>query len=154
MLNADGVVVGNTRSSIGGLDLNRHYLNPDLKEAPEIRSIKNVIRQTLINRKIFMYCDFHSHSRAKNIFIYGCSNNYSREDIMKERIFPMLMHQNCDSFNFDNCKFDVHPSKESTGRVCIRKQFNIINSYTLECGVSGPTRGKYSSYHFNIQLYK
>lgn len=44
MLNADGVIVGNTRCSIGGLDLNRHYLNPDLKDAPEIRAIKNVIR--------------------------------------------------------------------------------------------------------------
>jgi hypothetical protein len=39
-----------------------------------------------------MYCDIHGHSTAKNIFLYGCTNNESPDEIMKERIFPIILH--------------------------------------------------------------
>lgn len=32
-----------------------------------------MIRKTLECRKIEIYCDFHGHSRQKDIFMYGCS---------------------------------------------------------------------------------
>lgn len=31
------------------------------------------------------------------------------------------------------------------------KEFNLINSFTLECSFFGPTRGQYKDCHFNIQ---
>jgi hypothetical protein len=71
---------------------------------------------------------------------------------MKERIFPLIYHKNCESFNFDSCKFDVQSSKESTARISIWKELNIINSFTLECSVSGPSRGKYKGYHFTVPI--
>jgi hypothetical protein len=45
---------------------------------PECSAIKEMIRKTLECRKIEMYCDFHGHSRQKDLFIYGCSN-YSNQ---------------------------------------------------------------------------
>ena len=71
---------------------------------------------------------------------------------MKERIFPLIYHKNCESFNFDNCKFDVQSSKESTARISVWKEMNIINSFTLECSISGPSRGQYKGFHFTVPI--
>lgn len=50
-----------------------------------------MMRKTLESRDIFLYCDFHGHSRAKNSFMYGCNNNNGPKDKrLKERIFPLL----------------------------------------------------------------
>lgn len=72
MLNPDGVVVGNYRCSLSGHDLNRQYINPSAKLFPEPFAIKQMMRKTLECRKIELYCDFHGHSRQKDIFMYGC----------------------------------------------------------------------------------
>jgi hypothetical protein len=32
------------------------------------------------------------------------------------------------------------------------KEFNLINSYTLECSFCGPSRGVYNGCHFNMSL--
>jgi len=42
MLNPDGVIVGNYRCSLSGLDLNRQWVNPSTKTAPENYSTKMV----------------------------------------------------------------------------------------------------------------
>ena len=42
MLNPDGVIVGNYRCSLSGLDLNRQYISPNIKTTPEIHAIKEV----------------------------------------------------------------------------------------------------------------
>jgi len=73
MLNPDGVIVGNYRVSLGGYDLNRQWLNPSMRNSPEIYCMKEMMRKTLECRKIDLFTDIHGHSRAKNLFIYGCS---------------------------------------------------------------------------------
>lgn len=42
MLNIDGVVIGNTRTNMAGLDLNRQYRDPE-GLCPEILALKNEI---------------------------------------------------------------------------------------------------------------
>jgi len=42
MLNPDGVIIGNYRCSLSGLDLNRQYLTPTNKTTPEIFAVKEV----------------------------------------------------------------------------------------------------------------
>ena len=73
---------------------------------------------------------------------------------MKERIFPLLFHKETDYFNYDDCKFDMSTEKEGTGRIAVRKQFGILNSYTLETSVCGTNRGEYAGCHFTIPLLK
>ena len=75
MLNPDGVIVGNYRCSLAGLDLNRQYINPSIKAAPEIASMKEMVRKTLECRDIHLYVDIHGHSRHKNLFMYGCQHS-------------------------------------------------------------------------------
>jgi cytosolic carboxypeptidase protein 2/3 len=42
MINPDGVIVGNYRCSLAGLDLNRQYIMPNQKITPEIWAVKDV----------------------------------------------------------------------------------------------------------------
>jgi cytosolic carboxypeptidase protein 2/3 len=105
MLNPDGVIIGNYRTSLSGLDLNRQWIAPSMKQCPENTSTKMMMRKTLESRDILFYCDIHGHSRCKNLFMYGCSNQ--RADRLKERIFPILFDKNTDLFYFDNCNFAI-----------------------------------------------
>lgn len=41
MINVDGVIIGNYRTSMAGNDLNRRYVDPDFRLHPEICAIKN-----------------------------------------------------------------------------------------------------------------
>ena len=52
MLNPDGVIVGNYRCSLTGLDLNRQWANPSVKAAPEIAAMKEMVKKTLDCREI------------------------------------------------------------------------------------------------------
>lgn len=152
MVNIDGVIVGNTRTSINGFDMNRQWraLNGNL--CPQISALKSHIEHTQTNRKIAMYVDFHMHSRQKNSFFYGCHNDYDEENIMKERIFPLIFSNLAQNFHFDYCKFDVAPEKDNTGRVTIQKQFGIINSFTFETSICGPNAGNQKDQHFSIAM--
>lgn len=86
MLNPDGVIVGNYRCSLAGYDLNRQWVAPSARFFGECYAVKQMMRKTLESRDIFMYCDFHGHSRCKNLFIFGCKNE--NENRNKEKIFP------------------------------------------------------------------
>lgn len=63
MLNPDGVIVGNYRSSLGGHDLNRQWQTPSMRASPEIFCMKEMIKKTLECRKIDLFVDIHGHSR-------------------------------------------------------------------------------------------
>lgn len=43
MLNIDGVINGNYRCNLGGVDLNRQWINPQKSLHPTIFALKNVL---------------------------------------------------------------------------------------------------------------
>jgi murein tripeptide amidase MpaA len=43
IMNPDGVVIGNSRSSLAGVDLNRRWSNPSATIHPEVYFLKNYI---------------------------------------------------------------------------------------------------------------
>ena len=63
MLNPDGVGLGNYRSSMAGLDLNRQWRYPDRRLTPAIFYFKRVLRRHK-DQTVF-FCDLHGHSRKK-----------------------------------------------------------------------------------------
>ena len=131
MLNPDGVIVGNYRCSLAGLDLNRQWANPSIKAAPEIASMKEMVRKTLECRDIHLFVDIHGHSRAKNLFMYGCQQSagiggkqlhlLDKKGILahKEKVLPVLQARSMDYFSFDGSSFAVQKCKETTGRVSV-----------------------------------
>ncbi|KAJ8609708.1 hypothetical protein CTAYLR_008434 [Chrysophaeum taylorii] len=74
MLNPDGVINGNYRSSLAGEDLNRKYASPSASLQPTVFAVKQLLRSTHEARGVLLYVDIHGHSRMKNFFFYGCAD--------------------------------------------------------------------------------
>ncbi|XP_078070577.1 cytosolic carboxypeptidase 1 isoform X2 [Mustelus asterias] len=74
MLNPDGVINGSHRCSLSGEDLNRQWLTPNLELHPTIYHTKGLLQYLAsIQHTPLVFCDYHGHSRKKNVFMYGCS---------------------------------------------------------------------------------
>ncbi|XP_037882975.1 cytosolic carboxypeptidase Nna1 isoform X2 [Glossina fuscipes] len=154
MLNPDGVIVGNTRNSLTGKDLNRQYRTVIRETYPSIWYTKALIKRLIDECGVSMYCDMHAHSRTHNIFVYGCENKRNAEKKLSEQVFPLMMHKNvADKFSFENCKFKVQRSKEGTGRIVVW-MLGITNSYTLEASFGGSTLGSRKGTHFSTMDYE
>lgn len=106
-----------------------------------------MLNKTLSSRNICMFVDVHGHSRKKNLFMYGCNNKNSDKRNV-EKLFPLVFSKASPSFSFDDCNFNIQKDKESTGRVVVRREFNVVNSFTLEASFCGANIGKYQDSHF------
>ena len=73
MLNPDGVVFGNYRTSLSGKDLDRQFKTKFLELIPEIVDLKQLVKKLKYDNKynIPYFLDFHGHSLKKNVFFYG-----------------------------------------------------------------------------------
>ncbi|XP_073832564.1 nna1 carboxypeptidase isoform X9 [Musca autumnalis] len=154
MLNPDGVIVGNSRNSLTGKDLNRQYRTVIRETYPSIWYTKALIKRLIDECGVSMYCDMHAHSRRHNIFIYGCENKRNPEKKLTEQVFPLMLHKNvADKFSFENCKFKIQRSKEGTGRIVVW-MLGITNSYTIEASFGGSLLGSRKGTHFTTQDYE
>ena len=63
-----------------------------------------------------------------------------------------LFSKTFDSFSMNDSSFLIHKVKESTGRVVMFKEFNIANSFTLECSLCGPSIGLRKDYHYTKKM--
>ena len=72
MLNPDGVINGNYRCNLSGVDLNRRWSNPDKQKHPTIYYTKLLIRHIKRTYTIGLLVDIHGHSLKKGVFFYGC----------------------------------------------------------------------------------
>ncbi|KFQ67673.1 Cytosolic carboxypeptidase 1, partial [Phaethon lepturus] len=156
MLNPDGVINGNHRCSLSGEDLNRQWQNPNPDLHPTIYHAKGLLQYlAAIKRLPLVYCDYHGHSRKKNVFMYGCSIketmwhtnvNTASCDLMEDpgyRVLPKILSQTAPAFCMGSCSFVVEKSKESTARVVVWREIGVERSYTMESTLCGCDQGKY-----------
>ncbi|EGB05157.1 hypothetical protein AURANDRAFT_1129, partial [Aureococcus anophagefferens] len=151
MLNPDGVIYGNNRCSLSGVDLNRQWKKPTKALHPTIYHLKSLIRTERAQREVVLFCDLHGHSRKQNIFMYGCDDR--RKPRPAVRVFPKLLSWNeigRKYVNFADCSFHVKKSREGTGRVVVAREMCISNSFTLEASFCGSNFGVLQNYHFNM----
>lgn len=73
MINVDGVVLGNYRTSFSGRDLNRMFTAEETLLIPEVKAVKNLVNslKAEFKSRLLFFLDFHGHSVRKNVFIYG-----------------------------------------------------------------------------------
>jgi cytosolic carboxypeptidase protein 2/3 len=72
MLNPDGVIFGNYRSSLLGVDLNRRWHKPSKYLHPEVYYTKQLIKYFDLKSKqpdcesggVVLYIDLHGHSKS------------------------------------------------------------------------------------------
>uniref|UniRef100_A0A8C5ELT7 Peptidase M14 domain-containing protein n=1 Tax=Gouania willdenowi TaxID=441366 RepID=A0A8C5ELT7_GOUWI len=156
MLNPDGVINGNHRCSLSGEDLNRQWQSPHPELHPTIYHTKNLLQYLAhIQRAPLVFCDYHGHSRKKNVFMYGCSlketvwqSNISAsstelQEDLGYRTLPKILSQIAPAFSLSSCSFVVERSKESTARVVVWREMGVQRSYTMESTLCGCDQGKY-----------
>ncbi|XP_069785882.1 cytosolic carboxypeptidase 1 isoform X4 [Narcine bancroftii] len=156
MLNPDGVINGSHRCSLSGEDLNRQWSNPHPELHPTIYHTKGLLQYLAsIQRTPLVFCDYHGHSRKKNVFMYGCSIketvwqtdiSASSSDLQEDlgyRTLPKVLNQIAPAFCMSSCSFVVEKSKESTARVVVWREVGVTRSYTMESTYCGCDQGKY-----------
>lgn len=106
MLNPDGVIVGNYRCSLAGVDLNRQWAAPSPRLHPINYATKQMMKKTLESREIYFFCDVHGHSTNYNLFMFG-NSQLKAADKLKERVFPRIFYNMYENFSFNDCSFMV-----------------------------------------------
>ena len=134
MLNPDGVVLGNYRSSLMGFDLNRHWNEPTAWAHPSIFAAKDVIMALDENMNVDLdfFIDIHAHSTLNNCFMYG--NLYDNEErFERQMVFPRLLYANAADFSMASTSFNRDAIKAGTGRRFLGNALNPrAHCYTLE----------------------
>uniref|UniRef100_A0A8C2MVX2 Cytosolic carboxypeptidase 1 n=1 Tax=Cricetulus griseus TaxID=10029 RepID=A0A8C2MVX2_CRIGR len=102
-----------------------------------------------------VYCDYHGHSRKKNVFMYGCSiketvwhthDSAASCDVVEDtgyRTLPKILSHIAPAFCMSSCSFVVEKSKESTARVVVWREIGVQRSYTMESTLCGCDQGRY-----------
>ncbi|XP_024130686.1 cytosolic carboxypeptidase 1 isoform X1 [Oryzias melastigma] len=164
MLNPDGVINGNHRCSLSGEDLNRQWQSPNPELHPTIYHTKSLLQYLAhIQRAPLVFCDYHGHSRKKNVFMYGCSlketvwqSNISAtsSDLQEDlgyRSLPKILSEIAPAFSMASSSFVVERSKESTARVVVWREIGVQRSYTMESTLCGCDQGKYKGYQIGTR---
>ena len=140
MLNPDGVIYGNYRCSLLGVDLNRRWDNPSKILHPTIHYTKQMIKMLDMDRTIDLFTDIHGHSRKYNVFMYACTFPEISIDSRQNaaiKVLPSICNEKMAAFRFKDCKFALEKEKESTARIVLFKELQIVNSYTMEASFFG-----------------
>jgi hypothetical protein len=152
MLNPDGVILGNYRSSFSGNDLNRQYMSPDPRLHPTIHSLKELLTKAQSSGGLFSFIDLHAHSRKKNVFIYGPHYPLHDEKYYRMRVLPKLLSERTEMFRYFGCKFRNDESKKKAARLVVWKEHKLPYSYTLEASFHGYLTPQRTTVPFDEEL--
>ena len=154
MMNPDGVLVGNSRTSFAGCDLNRRWTKPNEIIHPEIYSTKQMILKLSTQRNLAFIIDCHGHFGTFNSLFY-C--NY-KENKRTCKLFPFICSKLSKIISYQQCSFSMPKYKLSTERIAL---FNELydednnNIVALETSFFGINRaGEYARTYYNSKLLK
>ncbi|KAL6266793.1 hypothetical protein P5V15_003625 [Pogonomyrmex californicus] len=139
MLNPDGVFLGNYRSTVMGLDLNRSWNRISEWIHPTLLATRAMLKSLDKNSHTPLDCvlDLHAHTNATGVFVYG--NTY--EDVYRyERhiVLPKLLAQHAEDYELGNTMYNQDHNKAGTARryLCsILKEH--VNCYSIEVSMYG-----------------
>ncbi len=151
MINVDGVICGNTRTSLSGCDLNRRWTNPNILLHPEIYYAKEMIMDFYKKFTIECIVDFHGHFGAFNSFFYA---NHKDNNFSSCKFFPFTCAKKSKVIQFEKCSFKMPNYKEGTGRINLYRELNIENVVTLEISNFGCNSGRYENQYFTVDTLK
>ena len=154
MMNPDGVLVGNSRTSFAGCDLNRRWIKPNEVIHPEVFKTKQIILKLASQRNIGFIIDCHGHFGTFNALFYG---NH-KEDEAKCQLFPYINCKLSKIINFQQCSFAMPKYKLSTGRISLFNELedeDTNNIVALETSFFGTNRpGQYNNTFYNTDILK
>jgi len=155
MMNVDGVIMGNYRGCLTGQDLNRKFADPDTRINPGICAVKKLLRELQQkNKDIFGYIDLHGHSSKKCVFIYGPYYPLHMDQYVRVRILAKLLSDRTQMFRYPACKFRQEPSKMNAARLVISREFDVVNSLTLEASFYGFINNERKTIEMSVEFYE
>jgi cytosolic carboxypeptidase protein 2/3 len=130
MVNPDGVIHGNSRAELTGVDPNRAWKKASKSVTPSIHSIKKHILK--FREETCLVLDLHSHSSKLGCFFYG---NHGTGSVAVHRILPSLACGDDPRFSFKNCRF--RGGSDKSARKALFGELGIPHVYTVECSQLG-----------------
>ena len=118
MMNPDGVLVGNSRTSFAGCDLNKRWSKPNEIIHPEIFHAKSLIHQAALKQHISFIIDFHGHFGTYNYLFY-CNHKDNKEI---SSLFPYLCSKLSNIISFQQSTFSMPKYKNSTERLSLFRE--------------------------------
>lgn len=139
MLNPDGVVVGNFRTSLCGRDLNRTFKMSNDFLIPEVRALKDLVLRLKgeFKGRFIMFLDLHGHSVKKNVFLYGPEYDIWETNYYKTRIFPKIISNRTPMFRYYSINLDI--TAVSSGLQNSRNQQHVQCSCAT-CRIATPSK--------------
>jgi murein tripeptide amidase MpaA len=130
-MNIDGSISGNLRTNAAGVDLNRSWLDPDIKTSPESFYIKEKMKETGVD----LFLDIHGDEDIPYAFIAGAEGNpsYSEKLAMQDKAFRNIFANTTTDFCIEN-GYDANQPMEGNLKVAgnqIGELFNCL-SLTIE----------------------
>ena len=151
MMNPDGVLVGNSRTSFAGCDLNRRWSKPNEIIHPEIFYTKSLIHKIASKQNISFIIDFHGHFGTYNSLFY-CNHKENKEACS---LFPYLCSKLSNIISFQQSTFSMPKYKHSTERLSLFRELqenDNNNIVALETSFFGTRKENEKNYYFNSKF--
>lgn len=139
MLNPDGVIQGNMRTDLCGVDMNRRWTDSSPWLHPVMYACRNLVTMIQEERKVEVFCDIHGHFQPVGSFMYCCNYNKdscggceAQENDAMLRVVPNVLSNINEWFSMSNCTFSMEAYKANSARQAMFNEFKINNSFTLE----------------------
>mmetsp|Transcript_116863 Transcript_116863/g.372041 ORF Transcript_116863/g.372041 Transcript_116863/m.372041 type:complete len:1310 (-) Transcript_116863:62-3991(-) len=137
MVNVDGVVHGNSRCTLAGVDPNRVWHDPNPIIHPVVYALKQYLRNVAQGsgaKGIELFLDMHGHSAKFGCFFYGSNPLAS----IANAVFPKLCEVATRDISFEQCHWRCSRSHRKTARYVVYKQIGVKYAYTMECSLFAP----------------
>jgi hypothetical protein len=124
-----------------------------------------------VPQPVLLFCDFHGHSRRRNVFTFGCHELAPEGQVpvpgespseaqaalnrgVTTRLFPKLLASRVDTFVLPDCSWRVQREKKNCARVAVWRDACLPASYTIEASFSGPDAGAMKGVHFTPRMFE
>jgi cytosolic carboxypeptidase protein 2/3 len=154
LVNVDGVVIGNSRMSFAGDDLNRKFAEPDKTLHPEVIAIKKLAMDCNAETGVFMFIDIHGHSKKKGSFMYGPYFPLHSNTYFNIRLLPKILSEKSPIFRYYSCKFKTEKSMRQSARLVMSQNLGIKYTYTMENSLFGFIDAERNSHAFKYEDFK
>jgi len=150
-LNPDGVVIGNYRANLAGVNLNRVWDDPDPATEPEVRAVHDeILRFVEAGGEVAFFVDLHAHSTIRRNFFYW---NDAEATSPEHAAWMQAFMARFEEVNPDFTKEGSSGGSTETGGVAANWAWNALGAHgvTFETAYQDVTYGPYEGEYLTVE---